>query len=77
MTKRNPVIQNAFERGKKEGYQLGLIHGENRGIQKTIGFIAEKFEVLQDTPGIGLKTLEKFKTAFGPEYFKEKNTSEK
>ncbi|MBS4191775.1 hypothetical protein KHA94_16415 [Bacillus sp. FJAT-49705] len=68
---RNTVIQKAFEKGKQEGYQLGLNHGENRGIQKTVDFVAEKFAELQEMPGIGPKTLEKFRLAFGPEYFKE------
>lgn len=68
---KNPVIRNAFEKGKKEGYQLGLDHGENRGIQKTVGFVADKFKVLSETPGIGPKTAAKIKEIFGPEYFKE------
>ncbi|WP_142385097.1 hypothetical protein [Cytobacillus massiliigabonensis] len=66
---RNPVIQRAFERGKLEGYQLGLEHGESRGRQKTVGFVADKFKKLSETPGIGPKTAEKIKEIFGKEYF--------
>lgn len=68
---KNPVIQKSFEKGKQEGYQMGLIHGENIGIQKTVDFVAEKFKLLSETPGIGPKTAQKIKEVFGMEYFQE------
>ncbi|MFE8697947.1 hypothetical protein ACFYKT_16520 [Cytobacillus sp. FJAT-53684] len=69
--RKNPVIQKAREEGKLEGYQLGLKHGETRGIQKTVDYVAERFEKLSEAPGIGPKTAAKIKAIFGPEYFKE------
>jgi hypothetical protein len=66
---KNPVIKKAYENGKLEGYTLGLEHGEQRGIRKTVDFIAVKFASLPELSGIGPKTLEKIKKAIGEEYF--------
>jgi predicted transposase YdaD len=72
MSKRkNPVIEKAFENGKKEGYLLGLSHGEEKGIQKATNFFADKLEGLPKTPGIGPKTLKKLKRLIGEQYFSE------
>lgn len=66
---KNPVIQKAFEDGRRLGYQMGLDHGEERGIRKTVDFIAVKFAALPELNGVGPKTLEKIKKAIGEEYF--------
>jgi hypothetical protein len=72
MSKRkNPVIEKAFENGKKEGYLLGLTHGEDKGIRKTVNFFVDKLEGLPEVPGIGPKTLKKIKRLIGEQYFSE------
>ncbi|AJO24807.1 hypothetical protein QQ991_03140 [Weizmannia coagulans] len=63
---KNPVIQQAYERGKREGIEIGM----QMGISKAIGFMQARLNKLAETPGIGPKTIEKFKQAFGKEYFK-------
>ncbi|MGG3706983.1 hypothetical protein [Heyndrickxia coagulans] len=63
---RNPVIQQAYERGKREGIEIGM----QMGISKAIGFMKSGLSRVEKTPGIGPKTIEKFKEAFGEEYFK-------
>lgn len=69
MKKRNPVIDKAFEEGKKVGYQLGLAHGENIGISKATNYIADRFRNIHEVPGIGPATLERIRKHFGEEYF--------
>lgn len=44
---------------------------KDAGISVARDFFIEKFNRLQESPGIGPKTLDKFREAFGPEYFKE------
>lgn len=66
---KNPVIQAAFDKGKKEGYALGLAHGRSEGQAKTILVVAEKLKNLPTIPGVGPKTMDKFIEHFGRKYF--------
>lgn len=66
--KRNPVIKKAYEDGKSKGYSLGLELGELKGEAKAIAYFNKKFMKLQDTPGIGPKTLDKIGDTLGWEY---------
>ncbi|AWP37797.1 hypothetical protein DXF96_00285 [Heyndrickxia coagulans] len=63
---KNPVIQQAYERGKREGIEIGM----QMGISKAIGFMKAGLSRVEKTPGIGPKTMKKFRKAFGKEYFK-------
>lgn len=62
----NPVLQKKYQEGYEKGFEVGV----EVGIAKAAGFFAEKFEKLQDMHGIGPKTLEKFREAFGEHYFR-------
>lgn len=64
---KNPLLEKKFQ----EGYNKGFVAGKNAGIAVAVDFVASKFAELQDMPGVGPKTLSKFRDAFGPEYFKE------
>lgn len=63
--KKNPVIVKAREAGFKDGYTLGTQHGKDSACL----FFADKFDGLDQVPGIGPKTLEKVVEHFGREYF--------
>lgn len=62
----NPVLQKKYQEGYEKGFEVGV----EVGIAKAADFFAEKFEKLQDMPGIGPKTLKKFREAFGEHYFR-------
>ncbi|WP_445506728.1 hypothetical protein [Niallia sp. 03190] len=66
---KNPQIQAAYNRGKSEGYKLGLTHGRTEGQAAVALAIAGKLEQLPHVKGFGPKTLEKFIEYFGKEYF--------
>lgn len=63
---KNPLFAKKFQ----EGYNKGFMAGKDAGIAVAVDFVAQKFAELQDMPGVGPKTIEKFRDAFGPEYFK-------
>lgn len=67
MARKNPVLQKKF----KEGYEKGFIAGKDFGIKLAVDYIAKRFDELQDMPGIGPKTIEKFMQAFGEDYFQK------
>lgn len=68
---KNPVIKTAYEKGRSEGYQMGLQHGELRGIKQVASFFNERFLELEHTSGIGPKTLDKMRKVIGEKYFLE------
>lgn len=59
---RNPLLEKKFQ----EGYQLGKSHG----VKQALDFFIDKFEGLEDVPGIGDRTMERIKEQLGHEYFK-------
>ena len=63
--KKNPVLQQKFEEGKREGFK----HGFEQGKYSAIVYFASRFEGLDKVPGIGPKTVEKVVKHFGKEYF--------
>lgn len=60
MKKRNPVIDQAEQRG----YEKGLVIGREAGRAQAINFIVDWFDNLDSIPGIGPKTAEKIRTEF-------------
>lgn len=59
---KNPVLQQKF----KEGFEAGV----QAGISRSTTFFKDKFIGLENTPGIGPKTIEKIKKQLGEQYFK-------
>lgn len=64
MRKRNPIIDQAEQRGFEKGVAAGR--------DQTINFIVEWFSKLEDVPGIGPKTAERIRNEFLRKYGKEK-----
>lgn len=56
--KPNPVLQKKYEQGLKDG------------IAQAVDFFIDRFNGLENVPGIGEKTLEKIKKQLGEQYFK-------
>ncbi len=50
-----------------EGYK----QGKEDGVKQALDFFIDKFEGLEDVPGIGDKTMEKIKNQLGHKYFNE------
>lgn len=64
---KNPLLERKYQ----EGYMKGFMDGKDAGMNAAVNFVADKFNLLQDMPGVGPKTIEKFRDAFGREYFRE------
>ena len=61
--KPNPVLQKKYNEGFMNGYE--------RARLDTLDFFRMRFDKLQETKGIGEKTLEKIVDVIGPEYFRK------
>ncbi len=63
--KKNPILQKKFD----EGYAKGFMKGAEYGRDQAINFFSDKFEGLENVPGIGDKTLKKIRHQLGDQYF--------
>lgn len=64
---KNPILQKKFD----EGYTIGFQEGAEFGRSQAINFFVDKFDGLENAPGVGEKTLRKIKNQLGSHYFKE------
>ncbi|MRG86982.1 hypothetical protein [Salinibacillus xinjiangensis] len=63
---KNPILKQKYE----EGYLDGFANGADYGRSRTVDFFVERFNGLENVPGIGSKTLEKIRKQLGEEYFR-------
>lgn len=69
--KRNSILDKARKEGYDIGFKNGVEIGKSLGRDATSEFIAERFDGLDEIPGIGPKLYKKIVYHFGIEYFKK------
>lgn len=64
---KNPILEKKFNDGFARGVKVGF----EQGKYSACVYFADKFDGLENIPGIGPKIMEKIVKHFGAEYFKE------
>lgn len=59
---RNPLLQQKYAEGFEDG--------KKAGVKQALDFFIDKFEGLEDVPGIGDKTMARIREQLGHKYFK-------
>lgn len=68
---RNPILKQKYDEGYQKGFERGSKLGFEQGKYSACMYLADRFDGLNQVPGIGPKIMEKIVNHFGSEYFQK------